>query len=497
VHVIADVGSLSAALDQFLKVFKLGQAGVQASAWNLLTTLAAIELILAALGWAITGQDALVGLIKKILLIGFFVFVIQHYDSLLHIVIEGFIQTGKTASSSGGDVLASIRDPSTIIDAGFYVALPVLEHLKSFGGLDAIYHLQDVLICLLCALGIIAAYFIMAIQVFVTYLEFAIISTLGLILVPFGTLRHTRFLAEKVFGAVIAFGIKLMVLGLLISVTLPVLKQFALPEDPTWTQLFSLLAICFAVAALAWHAPGVAAGILSGGPSLTAATAAGTSVAAVSGGIGAAMLGNTAARSAASGAVGLGAQATKKAASALGAASAGMQMSLAEGNAKGRSPLQRSARALGAAAGAVGGAALRSLTQPAAHFRDELRSTFESNQAQVPGFSKLKAQKAAEAAKAASALRASDASTISSSAEPAQSLAASPPLTQNKTAKAAAARHLASASAAEEGSPAPSSHPKGRQVKSALKLAKQAVPPTASPAGGLSAPIKPDGDESL
>jgi type IV secretion system protein TrbL len=74
--------------------------------------------------------------------------------------------------------------------------------------------------------GTLLGYFIIAIQVFVTYLEFGIVSTLGLILIPFGVLKHTSFLCEKVFGAIISFGVKLMVLGLLVSITVPVLKTF-------------------------------------------------------------------------------------------------------------------------------------------------------------------------------------------------------------------------------------------------------------------------------
>lgn len=135
----ANTGSLTTILHQLLDIFSLGQQGVAGSAFSLLTLLAGIELTLAALWWAITGRDGLVPLMRKILLLGFFVFVVQNYPTLLSIVVEGFIQTGKTASANGGDALASVRDPSTIIDAGFFVALPILDHLKSFGDWDVLF----------------------------------------------------------------------------------------------------------------------------------------------------------------------------------------------------------------------------------------------------------------------------------------------------------------------------------------------------------------------
>ena len=121
---------------------------------------------------------------------------------------------------------------------------------------------------------------------FVTYLEFSLITTLGLIFLPFGVFQHTAFLAERVFAAIIAFGVKLMVLGLIVSVATPVLATVQLPPDPTWRQLFEVLVVCLAVATLSWHAPGVASGLLAGSPTLTASTALNTPAAAAGTAIG-------------------------------------------------------------------------------------------------------------------------------------------------------------------------------------------------------------------
>jgi len=386
----ADTGTLTTVLTQFLDVFKMGRGNVAGSAWSLLTTLAAIELILASLWWALTGQDAIVALIKKILTIGFFIFVVQNYDSLLHTVIEGFIQTGKTASSSGGDSLASVRDPSTIIDAGFFVALPILEHLQSFSEWDVLFHIHDIIITGLCGLGILGAYFIIAIQVFVTYLEFAIVSTLGLIFIPFGVFRHTRFLAEKAFGSIIAFGIKLMVLGLLVSVTVPVLNAYSLPADPTWTQLFNMLVLCFAIAGLAWHAPGVAAGLLSGGPSLTAGTAGGTALAGAAAGIGGAM----AAHSVVHPPLSATASTATGALSALPLADAGFRVAARNAELSGGSALRQMSAGLLGATATVGKQAAQAALHPAVVLKENLKSFVETNQMRVPGYEALRAQQA-------------------------------------------------------------------------------------------------------
>lgn len=58
----------------------------------------------------------------------------------------------------------------------------------------------------------------MALQITLCRIEFGLIATLGLILVPFGVFKHTAFIAEKLFAALISFGIKLMVLSFIIAI---------------------------------------------------------------------------------------------------------------------------------------------------------------------------------------------------------------------------------------------------------------------------------------
>jgi type IV secretion system protein TrbL len=101
------------------------------------------------------------------------------------------------------------------------------------------------------------------------------VAALALILLPFGVNRHTAFLGEKAIGAVLSFGIKLMVLAFIAAVAVPLVKTWSLPVDPTNKQMFCLLLGSLAITFLAWHAPTMAAGLLSGHPTLTAGTAAG------------------------------------------------------------------------------------------------------------------------------------------------------------------------------------------------------------------------------
>lgn len=446
---IAETGSLTAVLEQFLAILQLGQAGVQANALQLLTKIATIEIILASLWWAMSGNEALGNLLRKLLYIGFFVLIIDNYDTLLHTVVEGFIQTGKTASSAGGDALASVRDPSTIVDAGFFVALPVLEHLTTYSNFDIITHLHDVLITGLCGLAILVAYFIIAIQVFVTYLEFALVSTLGLILIPFGVFKHTAFLAEKVFGAIISFGVKLMVLGLLVSVTVPVLKGFTLPPDPTWTQLFNLVLVSFAIAALAWHAPGVAAGLMTGGPALTAGSAGDAAVAGAAGGATALALTGSSLRAPTQ--IGSsGVAATKAAASGLGTIAGGGRVGIEKARAKGKGTIGvGTAATIGAFKGAAHG-----LFTPVRRAGESISEGYQSTKTSIPGYL--------------------------------ESVAA------NKDSASIDPEHSSLSEKIEVQSDGSS---KATRSASTLRNLRKSVPRTARPQGGTSAPLNPNDED--
>lgn len=100
---------------------------------------------------------------------------------------------------------------------------------------------------------------------------------ISLILVPFGINKHTAFLSEKAIGAIFSISIKMMVLQFILCLAVPMMQNWGTmltgKEDPA-TLLYVLLG-CAAMAFLTWQAPGLAASLLSGSPSLTAGNAIG------------------------------------------------------------------------------------------------------------------------------------------------------------------------------------------------------------------------------
>jgi len=192
------------------------------------------------------------------------------------------------------------------------------------------------------------------------------------ILVPFGVNRWTAFLSEKAFGSIVGFGMKLMVLAFIMSAATPVMMAITLPVDPTIKQAYCTLLAAAFIAFLAWHAPGVAASMMSGGPSLTAAVATRTAVAGAMGG--AAVAGGAA--SAALGAANAGRVATLAAARGAGAVSSAGEMGSATAAMGGAGPLGQAAGAVGGVARAAGGAVASTAMTPVRAVSESLKAAY-------------------------------------------------------------------------------------------------------------------------
>jgi type IV secretion system protein TrbL len=275
-----DPGVLTRLLNTFTAVFTSGFATSMPEALWLLQTLALIEFTLFCLYMALGAEEALAGLMTKAMWISAFIFLVTSWPHLTQIVVASFMQVGLLAG--GGTLkLIDFTNPSDIAAFGLQVTGSVFAYLNSWSGaFTAVRNLHILFIDGLAAFAIVLSYFLIAIQIFICLLEFYLVSMLALILVPWGIFRHTSFVAERAFGLIIAFGIKLMVLGCIVAAMQPVLVTLQITDASNLNQVMSLLLASIALAMLAWHAPSVAAGMMAGAPSLTASTAAHTVVAA-------------------------------------------------------------------------------------------------------------------------------------------------------------------------------------------------------------------------
>jgi type IV secretion system protein TrbL len=128
--------------------------------------------------------------------------------------------------------------------------------------------------CLLFAWALVLlAFFILAIQLFVTLIEFKLTTLAGFVLIPFGLFGKTAFMAERVLGNVISSGIKVLVLAVIIGIGSTLFSEFTAGfggATPTIDDAMAIVLAALSLLGLGIFGPGIANGIVSGGPQLGA-----------------------------------------------------------------------------------------------------------------------------------------------------------------------------------------------------------------------------------
>ena len=210
-------------IDRFMEIFiryiDSGFGLLSGDVAFLTSILIGIDITLAGLFWAMGGEnDVIAKLLKKILYVGVFAFIIGNFAMLADIIFRSFAGLGLTA---GGSTISAedLLRPGRLAGAGFDVARPLLEQIEDLvGPFDFFINFIQIVVLLLAWIIIILAFFILAIQLFITIIEFKLVSLAGFILVPFALWGRSAFLAERVLGAVITSGIKVMVLGVIVGI---------------------------------------------------------------------------------------------------------------------------------------------------------------------------------------------------------------------------------------------------------------------------------------
>ncbi len=335
------------------------------------TTLIVIDVTLAALFWSWSADDDIIArLVKKTLFVGVFAYLIGNWNNLAKIVFDSFAGLGLKASGTGFTAQDLMR-PGKVAQTGLDAARPLLDSISDLMGWIAFFENFIQIACLLFAWAlVILAFFILAIQLFVTLIEFKLSTLAGFVLIPFGLFGKTAFMAERVLGNVISSGIKVLVLAVIVGIGSTLFSQFTQGfggQTPSIDDAMAIVLAALSLVGLGIFGPGIASGLVSGGPQLGAGAAVGTGLA-----VGGAAL-------AAGGAAGLaakgGAAAVRGGATAAGAASAAYSLgSLGQSGAAGV------ASGLGGVARAVGSTATSPLRRAAASvkssFSDGVKAGF-------------------------------------------------------------------------------------------------------------------------
>jgi type IV secretion system protein TrbL len=275
-------------IDRFLEVFTRyidsGFGLLNGEVAFLATTLAAIDITLAAIFWSWAAEEDIIArLAKKTLFVGVFAYLIGNWNNLARIVFESFAGLGLKASGTGMST-ADLLSPGRVAQVGIDAGRPILDSISGLMGYISFFeNFVQIVVLLFAWIVVLLAFFILAIQLFVTLIEFKLTTLAGFVLIPFGLFGKTAFAAERVLGNVISSGVKVLVLAVIVGIGSTLFSQFTAGfggNQPTIEDAMSMVLAALSLLGLGIFGAGIANGIVSGGPQLGAGAAVGTGLAA-------------------------------------------------------------------------------------------------------------------------------------------------------------------------------------------------------------------------
>ncbi len=293
-----DLGVIDRFMNTFIHYIDSGFGILDGDVAHLTAFLIGLDITLAGLAWALDSNGTFMPkLIKKILYVGTFAFILNNFSFLADTIFNSFAGLGLNVTNNSitaGDLLR----PGRLADIGFDSAWPLLDHATDMVSYTNFVHtILPAALLILAWLIVVGAFFILAVQLLITVVEFKLTTLAGFILVPFALWNKSSFLAERVLGNVISSGIKVMVLAVIVGIGSTFFSDFTTAlngQEPTIGQAASIVLAAVTLFGLGIFGPGIAAGLVSGAPQLGAGAAVGTAGGIAAGGMlvgGAAMAG--------------------------------------------------------------------------------------------------------------------------------------------------------------------------------------------------------------
>lgn len=315
---------LNQLLDTFRTASVTGMVNLKPAALGLVTVLGILDVT--AMWGLYFGEMRVREIMGKVIKIGFFVILILNWGPITTAVEDTFVKVGQIASAH-----QTATKPSSIMVEGTkkmyrlwnnaIYDIPMAEGATSqknipyydsngnlhkdaekmaeedkkakaptnpFSGLgESIAAIPGRIIKIILALAIFIAFAFIALNVLLCFIEFYLTTALSIILLPFGVNSHTSFISQKALGAVVNFGVKLMIMIFLLGLMSTMISKMDAITNDDYGKLFEAVLQACMYAFLIWKLPSLISGMLSGTPSMGASAAGVVQSAATAAGAGA------------------------------------------------------------------------------------------------------------------------------------------------------------------------------------------------------------------
>jgi len=246
----------------FVNACKEGMKLLQEEALVLLSIFAVLDLTLYIyLSWWELSWTAIISRIMKY---GFIIYLVTNWQGIVNDVVKSFFVDNATAFTTEGTVIAkNMSTPELITQKGVYLMQPAFSYVASFHGLNFLASFFSCMLALVIGLLLLTIFIAMSLLIMLYYLEFYIFAMFSVLSIVFSILFPTKFVAEGGIGALISSGMKLMIVGVLISMVVKIITPLK-PEAYELTAYLHILCACFGFAYIIAKLPKTLADILGG-----------------------------------------------------------------------------------------------------------------------------------------------------------------------------------------------------------------------------------------
>ena len=212
-------------------------------------------------------------IVKKVMRVGLLIWIIKEWNWLLKEIAIGFIKIGELGFGGNIENCKYVDNPSKLISKANEIGNTILESTSMIS--------PRTWANLILWAFLMVGFFFIAFSIIIIWIEFYMLTGIGIMFIPFGTLKVGENYFSSVCKLVVGCGIKLCVLNAMILLIEPIIEKLAITKDGGTNGFCFLITVIMILAYMTLKIPDMAASMLSGTPGMNASAAIGTGMAAI------------------------------------------------------------------------------------------------------------------------------------------------------------------------------------------------------------------------
>ena len=268
---VKEIATLTDIMQMFVDKLKVLPQNLENHALKLLMVLTILDITYQVFN--VEEIDWTKWLTRKVMRVGLLMWIIKEWDWLLREIATGFIRIGEIGFGGNIKNCIYIDNPSKLISKANDIGDTILKATSMVS--------PRTWANLILWAFLMVGFFFIAFSIIIIWIEFYMLTGIGIMFIPFGTLKVGENYFLNVCKLVVGSGIKLCVLNTMILLIEPIIDKITVTKGLGTGGFCYVITVVMILAYMTLKIPDMAAAFLSGTPGMNAAAAISTGMAAV------------------------------------------------------------------------------------------------------------------------------------------------------------------------------------------------------------------------